>query len=228
MKQSKKYTLTLDSNTEKDYIEKMKKIKFLLILIGILFIANLMQAQNDTYKIGSTEYYIGKYYSTTGKPMVKRSYANKKAFLKSKGYDKVPDGYEIDHITPLSEGGTDDPSNMQLLTVEEHARKTAKERANRSSNSSSPKYYSNTANSTPSGTYKGKTVYTGKNGGRYYINSNGNKTYIKSNTSTSNKPSSSTYNYSAPSSSGRTIYTGPRGGKYYINSNGNKTYLKKN
>lgn len=29
------------------------------------------------------------------------------------------------------------------------------------------------------GKYKGKKVYTGPQGGRYYINSNGNKTYIK-------------------------------------------------
>ena len=28
------------------------------------------------------------------------------------------------------------------------------------------------------GTYNGKTVYTGSKGARYYINSNGNKTYI--------------------------------------------------
>lgn len=31
---------------------------------------------------------------------------------------------EIDHIVPLSEGGSpDDPSNLQLLTTEEHRRK---------------------------------------------------------------------------------------------------------
>ncbi len=28
------------------------------------------------------------------------------------------------------------------------------------------------------GTYKGKKVYTGPKGGKYYINKNGNKTYI--------------------------------------------------
>ena len=28
------------------------------------------------------------------------------------------------------------------------------------------------------GTYNGKTVYTGPKGGRYYINANGNKTYL--------------------------------------------------
>ena len=28
------------------------------------------------------------------------------------------------------------------------------------------------------GTYKGKKVFTGSRGGKYYINKNGNKTYI--------------------------------------------------
>ena len=63
--------------------------------------------------------------------MVKRNVANKNHFLKSKGLTKCPKGYEIDHIIPLSEGGTDCPENMQLLTVEQHKKKTAKERKNR-------------------------------------------------------------------------------------------------
>ena len=217
--------------------------QLILLLIGI-FLSIGVNAQTETYKIGNTEYYVGKYYSTTGKPLVKRSEANKRQFLENRGYDKVPYGYEIDHIIPLSEGGTDDPSNMQLLTVEQHARKTARERANRSSSTyssypkyrsnstyfSTPNYKSNSTYSAPSGTHNGKTIYTGKNGGKYYINSNGNKTYIKSNSSKpkSNNYSTPSYNYSTPSyNSGRTIHTGPRGGKYYINSNGNKTYIKK-
>lgn len=213
-------------------------MKYLILLLVGTVMSFGVNAQTDTYKIGNTEYYVGKYYSTTGKPMVKRSEVNKRQFLKNRGYDKVPYGYEVDHIIPLYEGGTDDPSNMQLLTVEQHARKTARERANRSNSSyssypkyrsnstyySTPSYKSNNTYSTPSGTYNGKTVYTGKNGGKYYINSNGNKTYIKSNSS-----KTKSYNYSTPSyNSGKTIHTGPRGGKYYINRNGNKTYIKKN
>jgi len=58
---------------------------------------------------------------------VKRSETNKKQFLKSKGLKSIPKGYEIDHITPLSFGGSDCPDNMQLITVEEHRKKTAKE-----------------------------------------------------------------------------------------------------
>lgn len=41
-------------------------------------------------------------------------------FLASCGYESLPEGYEVHHIIPLSEGGTDDPSNMVLLTKEEH------------------------------------------------------------------------------------------------------------
>lgn len=89
----------------------------LILLITLLFFG-LTSYSQETYKVGNTEYYVGKYYSTTGKPTVKRSETNKKTFLKSKGYSKTPIGYEIDHIIPLSEGGTDDPSNMQLLTIE--------------------------------------------------------------------------------------------------------------
>jgi len=210
----------------------MNKISILILFLFGFCISGFAQ---ETYKIGNTEYYYSKTYSTTGKPMVKRSEANKTKFLRNKGYSSTPYGYEIDHIKPLSEGGTDDPSNMQLLTKEQHARKTAKERANRSNStySSYPTYKSNSTYnstnsyySTPSSSSNGKTIYTGKNGGKYYINRNGNKTYVKS------KKKSSTYNsnYSTPSynsSSNRTIHTGSRGGKYYINSNGNKTYVKK-
>lgn len=206
----------------------MKNLKLLLIAIGLLI--SVQTFAQETYKIGNTEYYYNKKYSTTGKPMVKRSETNKTNFLKSKGYTSTPYGYEIDHIIPLSEGGTDAPSNMQLLTKEQHARKTAKERANRSNSTYNtyPTYNLNSTNSyylTPSSSSNGKIIYTGKNGGKYYINSNGNKTYVKS------KKESNTYNYnySTPSynsRSNRIIHTGSRGGKYYINSNGNKTYVK--
>ncbi|MFP5436557.1 MAG: HNH endonuclease signature motif containing protein [Bacteroidia bacterium] len=60
--------------------------------------------------------------------MVKRSVANKQQFLKSSGLKSIPKGYEIDHILPLSQGGTDCPDNMQLITVDEHRKKTVRER----------------------------------------------------------------------------------------------------
>lgn len=73
-----------------------------------------------------THYSDGNYKS--GYTKVDRSEEAKKAFLKGQGYIKVPSGYEVDHIWPLSEGGPDTPANMQLLTIEAHHQKTAKER----------------------------------------------------------------------------------------------------
>jgi 5-methylcytosine-specific restriction endonuclease McrA len=59
---------------------------------------------------------------------VVRSQAAKRQFLKSKGLTRIPKGYQIDHIKPLSQGGKDEPSNMQLLSTKDHQRKTASER----------------------------------------------------------------------------------------------------
>ncbi|QEE51516.1 HNH endonuclease [Flavobacterium alkalisoli] len=64
--------------------------------------------------------------------MVKRSYQNKKEFLKLHNLTHTPKGYEIDHIIPLSQGGTDCPDNMQLLTIAEHRKKTACEAKSKS------------------------------------------------------------------------------------------------
>lgn len=161
------------------------------VIIGslLLLFPFLLGAQSNTYKIGNTEYYLGQYYSTTGKPMVKRSEANKKAFLRSMGMDEVPYGFEVDHIKPLSEGGLDEPFNMQLLTIPEHNRKTAAERSRRS-NSTYSGYsgYSSSSTYTPSSTFRpststgtGRVIQTGPRGGQYYINGSGNKVYVKKN-----------------------------------------------
>ncbi len=155
------------------------------VIIGslLLLFPFVLGAQNSTYKIGNTEYYVGKHYSTTGKPMVKRSEANKQAFLRSRGLTEVPYGFEVDHIKPLSEGGLDEPFNMQLLTIPEHDRKTAAERSRRS-NSTYSGYsgYSSSSTYTPgSSTSTGRVIQTGPRGGQYYINGNGNKVYVKKN-----------------------------------------------
>ncbi|MBK5214603.1 MAG: HNH endonuclease [Flavobacteriaceae bacterium] len=216
-----------------------------ILTLTLIFLVSLLTYAQETYTIGNTEYYYGRTYETTGKPVVKRSEANKRAFLNSFGLNETPEGYEIDHIKPLSEGGTDDPSNMQLLTVEQHKLKTAEERTNRSNSTYYPRTY--TSNSTYVNQYNiprstttttssysrtdsnGRTIYTGSRGGEYYINSSGNKVYVKSeNSTTTSTNATSTQSYYSPStSSPRTIQTGPRGGKYYINSKGNKTYVKK-
>lgn len=183
----------------------MKNIKNTLSVLALLVAFTFLNAQS-TYTVGSTKYVYGEYYSTTGQPKVVRSYANKKAFLRSRGYSDTPPGYEIDHIIPLSQGGSDAPYNMQLLTVRQHKAKTARESAYRSTNYYYYKplkdnYYSvpkfNSTSTTPS--------------------------YYKPSYSI---PSYSSNHYSIPSVSSRVIHTGSRGGRYYINSNGNKTYLK--
>jgi 5-methylcytosine-specific restriction endonuclease McrA len=48
--------------------------------------------------------------------------------LAQRGLSRIPPGQNIDHIRPLSQGGSDTPSNMRLLSVEAHHQKTAAER----------------------------------------------------------------------------------------------------
>jgi len=179
----------------------MKKPPFIIIfLLLILSISNAFSQNKSTYKQNGTEYIYGDYYSTTGKPMVERSQAAKKEFLKTKGLKKIPSGYQIDHINPLSEGGSDTPSNMQLISVDRHKLKTAGERSRTASNSTYK----------PSG-YKSSSTYNSPS-------SKSASTYKLSES------------YSSPSysnSSGKIIYTGSKGGKYYYNSSGRKTYVKR-
>jgi len=192
----------------------MKNFKNIFTIVAILFATTFLSAQTITYNLGSTEYIQGEYYSTTGKPKVVRSPSNKKAFLKSRGYNQTPQGYQIDHIIPLSQGGSDDPINMQLLTIGQHKAKTARERSTvaRTSNYSHIPSYSSTSYN-----YQSKPTKTRKI--KYNSPSISIPTY--------KVPSYTPSNYSVPSSSNRTIHTGSRGGTYYINSNGNKTYVKK-
>lgn len=56
---------------------------------------------------------------------IARSETAKHDYLKMHGYgNKVPPGYQVDHIVPLYAGGRDDPSNMQLISVAQHHAKT--------------------------------------------------------------------------------------------------------
>jgi len=59
---------------------------------------------------------------------IKRSEAAKQKFEHQTGYPHGRPGYVVDHIIPLSEGGTDDPSNMQWQTKEEAKAKDRTER----------------------------------------------------------------------------------------------------
>lgn len=50
-------------------------------------------------------------------------------FLATFGYDSVPSGYEVHHIVPLSEGGSDTPDNMILVDEDTHDKITTAHRA---------------------------------------------------------------------------------------------------
>jgi 5-methylcytosine-specific restriction endonuclease McrA len=63
--------------------------------------------------------------------MTKRNWRVKKAFLNGKGFYRVPTGYHVDHIVPLSEGGTDSVDNLQLIPEFAHKQKTYRERMER-------------------------------------------------------------------------------------------------
>ena len=160
----------------------MKAIIFYLFALLISsFLCFSVQCQ--TYNQNGTTYINGEYYKTTGQPKVVRSESAKKEFLRSLGYEKVPYGYQVDHIIPLSQGGTDTPSNMQLISIEQHKQKTASERQSTSSSSYSYPTYNSTSTGNSSNysksTSTSKTIYTGPKGGQYYFNSSGKKVYIK-------------------------------------------------
>jgi 5-methylcytosine-specific restriction endonuclease McrA len=63
-----------------------------------------------------------------------RSRARVCLFLRMAGYVgkgepcRVPEGMRADHLVPLACGGCDIPSNLTLLTIREHAAKSAWER----------------------------------------------------------------------------------------------------
>ena len=57
----------------------------------------------------------------------KRKQSTRQRFLQKKGLTKVPQGYEIDHKIPLSEGGSDSLRNMRLVKKKNHRSKTRQE-----------------------------------------------------------------------------------------------------
>ena len=205
-------------------------MKMKVLILGLLLLGLIGYAQ-ETYKVNNTEYYTNLIYVTTGRPMVKRSASNKREFLESKGYSEPPHGYEIDHIIPLSEGGTDDPSNMQLLTINEHKRKTAKERKYRSNSTISTYnygYYSNSTN-TNNGysnnsnevAYRkdksGRLIFKGNRGGEYYFTKSGRKKYVKKeNTGSSNYYYTLSSTYTSENSKDRIQYSNSLGEEYFI------------
>ena len=59
---------------------------------------------------------------------IHRSIAVRNAFLHEHGYDSIPSGYEVHHITPLSEGGADSEENLILIDEKSHDKITAAHR----------------------------------------------------------------------------------------------------
>lgn len=210
------------------------------LLILLLFLLGPIGYAQETYKVGNTEYYNDLVYVSTGKPMVKRSAANKRVFLESKGYSELPQGYEIDHIIPLSEGGTDYPSNMQLLTINQHKRKTAKERKNRSKStfeSFNYGYYanSNNENSFTSNTLsyrkdkKGRLIHKGNRGGEYYYTKSGRKKYVKTkNTASRNQYYILNTTYPPIKTKNRIKYSNSFGEEYFILPTRKRSLAKSN
>ncbi len=100
-----------------------------LILSACLFLtASFPKLADAGRRGGSYRSGTSGYYKSTGVPKVHRSQSEKGNFLRERGYDKVPRGYEVDHVVPLHKGGADKSYNMQLLPKELHQRKTAEER----------------------------------------------------------------------------------------------------
>lgn len=56
---------------------------------------------------------------------IERDIDARNEFLAMNGYDSVPEGYEVHHIVPLSEGGADSPENMILVEESDHDKITA-------------------------------------------------------------------------------------------------------
>jgi hypothetical protein len=62
-------------------------------------------------------------------PRAERSAAARQAFERQTGYANGRPGYLVEHIVPLSCGGTDTPSNMEWLTLAEARQKNKLDRA---------------------------------------------------------------------------------------------------
>lgn len=181
------------------------KLKLLLPLSFLLLVTsiNIFGQTKQKHKKGKTDYVAGKVYKTTGKQYVKRSSAEKLAFLKRLGLKKTPSGYEIDHIIPLSQGGEDKVENMQLLTKGQHKIKTAIEKGEVANINNTKIKYSSFENNTlkPIG--------------------------VRTKTEWSNQKNTSAANIDKELSSKKVLFNGKKGGTFYYNTNGKKTYVKK-
>ena len=109
--------------------ETLKRLS--VYLIGLLFLLTSVFSVDAggrrSYGTYNQKHYSGSQ-KTPGVPRdkkgrIKRSQSEKKKFLKSLGYKRVPSGYEVDHISPLYKGGADKAYNMRLIPKSQHKAK---------------------------------------------------------------------------------------------------------
>ena len=89
------------------------------------FLANSpaeIKSPRSTVRFAPRSNYYG--VSTDSDGRIVPSASAREEFLKSRGLQSAPEGYMIEHKIPLYAGGRDEPSNMQLVTRDEHRAKT--------------------------------------------------------------------------------------------------------
>ena len=94
----------------------MKKIIIFLLLIFVVPIeteARGKSGNSSSYKSHPKTYCSSCSRDKNGK--IERDTNERSKFLKEKGLTHTPEGYQVDHIVPLSKGGADKKENMQLI-----------------------------------------------------------------------------------------------------------------
>lgn len=94
--------------------------RYIIPIVLVLFLFQSLFAggkhPRGSYRQHKSTYSSGVKHDSHGK--IKRSSSAKTAFKKQTGYPHGRKGYVIDHVVPLSRGGSDSPSNMQWQTKE--------------------------------------------------------------------------------------------------------------
>jgi hypothetical protein len=78
-----------------------------------------------TDKVESTKPYSREDRNPSALQPSERTKSAKEKFLALRGFKRLPPGYKVDYIVPLSQGGRDAPENMQLVPETPPEEKTA-------------------------------------------------------------------------------------------------------
>jgi hypothetical protein len=108
----------------------------LLVLASSVSFSQRHRSGHDRHASPKSEYHVSGHHRSSSAPgttrnsygKIKRSSSARHEFMKETGYPHGRKGYVIDHVVPLSRGGTDAPSNMQWQTKEEAKQKDKWER----------------------------------------------------------------------------------------------------